>query len=233
MPDLLRRPAFLSALADLRRWPVRRVLLKQIYFTGVEALLMMLIVGFVLGGIVVSQLHDQYGQSREASLRLLASLTFSELSPLFTALILVARSSSAVASELAAMKVHGELSSLARMGIPLASYLIVPRLVGMTISAAALALYLALAALLGGVVLSSGWDITYQVVLLDRIMQPSMLIVCVCKGALFGFIAVVLACWVGLSAQPYVTEIPKASSRAVMRGLLAVFLLDFGWSLLA
>lgn len=211
---------------------MRRVLFKQVYFTGIEALLLVVLIGFALGGIVVSQLHDQYGQSREAALRLLAVLTFGELAPLFTALLLVARSSSAVASELAAMKAHGELDSLTALGIPLSSYLIAPRLVGMTISSAALALYLALSAMLGGAVLSSGWDIGYQVFQLDRFLHPGMLLTCVGKAALFGFVAVAVACRMGLKAKPYVTEIPKASSRAVMRGMLAVFILDLAWSLL-
>lgn len=216
----------LQSIADLRRPAVRRVLFKQIYFTGVEALLLIVLIGFSLGGIVVSQLHDQYGQSREASLRLLADISFGELAPLFAALLLVARSSSAVASELAAMKAHGELDSLVEMGIPLASYLVVPRLLGMTISSAALALYLSLSIMLGGALLSSGWDVGYQVFQLDRFLRPGMILLSVGKAALFGFMAAVVACRMGLVARPYVTEIPKASSRAVMRGMLAVFVTD-------
>jgi len=43
-------------------------------------------------------LHGKYGQGKEAALRLMVRLVFTEFAPLFAALVLVARSSSAVAS---------------------------------------------------------------------------------------------------------------------------------------
>ncbi|UXY14322.1 ABC transporter permease [Chitiniphilus purpureus] len=223
----------LTSLFELRRRPVRRVLLKQIYFTGNEAALIMLLIGFALGGIVVSQLHDQYGQSREAAMRLLAVLSFRELTPLTVGLVLIARSSSAVASELASMRVHGEIRSLMRFGIDPIGYLILPRLLGMTLAATFLGFLLALSAQLGGAVFSYGTDVAYQLLQLDRILTPVMVGVCLAKSALFGFAAALVACLVGLRAKPYVTEIPKASSRAVVRGLVLVFLLDLLWAVVA
>ncbi|MDR3429153.1 ABC transporter permease [Silvimonas sp.] len=230
---LLRRvflPLF-RPLAGLQRAAVRRVLLKQIYFTGNEAAFLILLIGFALGGIVVAMLHGQYGQSQESSLRLLASLGFREISPLLAAIILVARSSSAVASELATMQVHGEIRSLYRMGIPLGAYLIVPRVLGMTIACIGLSFYLAVAAQLGGAVLGAGADVTYQVIEFDRMLSLEQVLTCLAKAALFGAAASLLACYVGLRVGPYVTDIPKASSRSVVRGLSAVFVLDFMWSL--
>ncbi|MBB5190034.1 phospholipid/cholesterol/gamma-HCH transport system permease protein [Silvimonas terrae] len=221
----------LDPLSGLRHAPARRVLLKQIYFTGNEAALLVLLVGFALGGIVVAMLHGQYGQSQEAALRLLASLGFKEISPLLAAIILVARSSSAVASELATMQVHGEIRSLYRMGIPLGGYLIMPRVLGMTVACVGLSFYLAVAAQLGGALLGAGADVTYQVSELDRMLTLEQVLTCMAKAALFGMGTSLLACHVGLRVGPYVTDIPKASSRAVVRGLSAIFVLDFMWSL--
>ncbi|TJZ76142.1 MlaE family ABC transporter permease [Chitiniphilus eburneus] len=223
----------ISSLFELRRPPVRRVLLKQIYFTGNEAAWIMLLIGFALGGIVVSQLHDQYGQSREAAMRLLAALSFRELTPLMVGLVLIARSSSAVASELASMRVHGELRSLMRYGIDPVGYLVLPRVLGMTLAATLLGFLLALSAQLGGAFFVSGVDATYQLFQMDRIVTPAMVGICLGKSALFGFAASTLACVVGLRAKAYVTEIPKASSRAVVRGLVLVFLLDLIWAVMS
>ncbi|AOX99491.1 hypothetical protein BJP62_02870 [Jeongeupia sp. USM3] len=215
----------------MRRAPVRRVVLKQLYFTGNQAAWIMLLIGVALGGIVMLLLHGQYGQSREASLRLLATLSFRDISPLLAALVLIARSSSAVASELAAMRVHGELDSLAALGIPVSGYIVLPRVIGISVSAALLSFYLASASLVGGAIASSGWEIGYQVQRIDQVLQFGLVLQCLAKSLLFGLAAAVLACMAGLRAAPYVTEIPKASSSAVVRGLLAVFFVDLLWVL--
>jgi phospholipid/cholesterol/gamma-HCH transport system permease protein len=48
---------------------------------------------------------------------------------------MVARSSSAVASELAHMRANGEFRCLARHGIDIGGYLLLPRMLGMTFAA--------------------------------------------------------------------------------------------------
>ncbi|WP_053935928.1 ABC transporter permease [Amantichitinum ursilacus] len=220
-----------TPLAGLRHQPVRRVLLRQIYFTGNEAVFLVLAIGFALGAIVISLLHGQYGQSRDASLRLLASLSFKEISPLLAAIILVARSSSAVASELATMQVHGEIRSLFRMGIPPGTYLIMPRVLGMTIACVGLTLYIALMSQAGGTLFSAGTDVTYEILAIDRIMRIDLMLTCLGKAFVFGLGCSLTACYVGLRVGPYVTDIPKASSRAVMRGLFVIFLIETAWTL--
>ncbi|GHD60141.1 ABC transporter permease [Jeongeupia chitinilytica] len=225
--------ALLPLLGQLRRPPVRRVVLKQLYFTGNQAAWIMLLIGVALGGIVLLLLHGQYGQSREASMRLLATLSFRDISPLLAALVLIARSSSAVASELAAMRVHGELDSLAAIGIPVSAYIVMPRIIGVGVSSALLSFYLAGASLIGGALVSSGWEISYQVQRIDQVLQFGLVLECLGKSLLFGLAAAALACFSGLRAAPYVTEIPKASSSAVVRGLLAVFFIDLVWVLLS
>ena len=98
-------PVSASAFSP-RSWfraPVRRVLARQLYFSGLESLWLVILIGIAVGAIIVSQLHFGIGQNGADALRLLAGLLLSELAPLLTALILIARSSSAMASELAAM----------------------------------------------------------------------------------------------------------------------------------
>lgn len=220
-------------LFALRSPPVRRVLLKQIYFTSNETARLVSLIGFALGATVVLQLHDQYGQSWDTALRILGRLGLNELAPLLGALIMVARSASAVASELATMRANGEFRCLTRHGVDIAEYLLLPRIMGMTISAMVLAGCMALSALAGGIVFSSGWEAGYQVLQIERMVQPAWVLACVAKSAVFGLSAALLACGVGLSTPPMPTEIPKAASRAVFYGILMLFAVDFVWSLIA
>lgn len=211
---------------------VQRVLLKQIYFTSNETARLVSLIGFAMGAIVVLQLHDQYGQSWDTSLRVLARLGLLELSPMLGALIMLARSASAVASELANMRGNGEFRCLTRHGIDVSEYLLLPRIVGMTISAAVLAGCMALSSLVGGILFSAGWDAAYQLQQVERMLEPIWVLTCLAKSALYGFAGACLACYVGLTTIPIPTEIPKAASRAVFYGILMLFAIDFAWSLL-
>ena len=215
----------------LRSPAARRVLFKQAYFTGNEAGLLVALIGFALGAIVVLQLHDEYGQSREVALRILGRLGLNELAPLLGSIVMVARSSSAVASELAHMRANGEFRCLARHGIDIGGYLLLPRMLGMTFAAIVLSGCMALFALTGGMIFSSGWEAGYQVLQIERMLQPKWILVCLAKSGLFGFSSAYLACKVGLMTPALPTEIPKAASRAVFYGILMLFALDFAWSM--
>ncbi|WP_410498421.1 ABC transporter permease [Chitinibacter sp. S2-10] len=220
----------LLALSGFRHAPVRRVYLKQVYFTANEAAWLMFLIGFALGGIVVAQLHGQYGQSRDAAMRLLGSLTFTELAPFLTVLIIMARSASAIAIELASMRINGEVRELGRMNIPVNSYLVLPRVFGMMSSSMLLTACMAFGAMLGGILMIAGWDASYQVLAIERVLRVSEVALCLAKAASFGLAGGILACHAGLHVQLSATEIPRAASRAVMRGLFALFALDLCWA---
>lgn len=216
-----------SALA---RPPVRRVLLKQIYFTANEAAWLAAIAGFAIGAIVVVQLHDEYGQSRDVALRLLGSLSFVELSPILACLMMVARSSSAVAIELASMRISGEMNELKRMGISIKSYLLLPRVLGIAIAAMALTAVMALSSVLGGILFAMGWDAGYQFFALERMLRLDEVAVGVLKAMSMGLAIGWVAVQAGFSVQPQVSEVPKAASRAVLRGMVVLFLIDLAWA---
>lgn len=188
-------------------------------------------IGFALGATVVLQLHDEYGQSWDTALRILGRLVMNELGPLLGTLIVVARSSSAVANELANMRMHGEFRCLELHGIPCEHYLLLPRVAALAVAAMILSGCLALFALAGGVAFSSGWHAGYQLLQLDRMLLPAWIAVCLGKSLLFGLCTGLLTCAVGVLTPPLPTEIPKTASRAVFFGILALFLMDFLWSL--
>ncbi len=223
-----------SALS-LRYWfraPVRRVLARQLYFTGLESLNLVLLIGIAVGAIIVSQLHFGFGQSGAETLRLMSGLMLRELAPLLTALILIARSSSAMASELAVMRVNNEVWMLKQFGVNPVHYLVLPRVAGMLLASVLLAIYLAVAALLTAAVMVSGANAAGELRLLGEALPITHVLVGAGKTALFGVAIAAIACRAGLRAGQAMTEIPRAASRAVVSGLLVVFVIDALWSLL-
>ncbi len=218
--------ASLCGLPALRYWPVRRVLMKQLYFCGIEALPLLLFVGVAVGGIVVAQLHYQIGQSGEGSLQLLATITLGELAPMLTAILLTARSSSAMASELALMRFHGELTSLSRMGVNIHLYLVMPRVLGMMLACGVLTFYFAAASLVTGAIAVAGFGWLQELTRLSLVLPPATLLQCLAKGVTFGAAIAAVACARGLAGGHSGTDVPIAASSAVIRALLTVFALD-------
>lgn len=224
-----------ASLFSPRHWlraPVRRVLERQLYFTGAESVALVILIGIALGAIIVAQLHYTFGQSGADTLRLLAQLLLNELAPLVTALIVIARSSSAMASELAAMQVHREVWMLRQFGVSPLHYLVFPRVLSTTVASIFLALYLALAALLTAALMTAGPNAWDELLELGEALPLLSVLGGLGKTALFGSVIALMACRAGFRAGQAMTDIPRAASRAVVRSLVLVFVLDAVWGLL-
>ena len=152
-----------------------------------------------------------------------------ELGPLIAAIVMVGRSSSALASELSTMVINGEVKNLRCMGISPLSYLIMPRVLGMMLAAIALAFYCQIVAV------GTGWIVTalrLNISLQDEIFGFFEIIsyreiaATMLKSALFGMLVAVVSCYHGLRRKTAMTQVPQAVSQAVIRSLLAVFVAD-------
>ena len=128
------------------------VVLSQIYFTGFQALPLVTVLALASGSIVILQSSAQLSFLGGGDMigNLLVVVIVRELSPLLTALIVIARSGTAVASEIGNMRVNKEIEALESMGINPLSYIVFPRLAGGVISVLCLAFYYILISLVGG-----------------------------------------------------------------------------------
>jgi phospholipid/cholesterol/gamma-HCH transport system permease protein len=219
----------LYTLPVIFKWPVRSALLKQLYFTGIQSVWPVSVMGFLAGMIMVMQVSNLVGRNELLTLHVLIWTVVRELGPLLTAIVIVGRSSSAIASELAAMQVNGEIKSLTRMGISPISYLVVPRILAMTITGAALTFYFQVVAIGTGMVVTA---VNIDVSLLGEMnhffemLSFREIFGAFLKSICFGMLVSVVSCYYGLSVKRAMTEIPVAASRAVMQSLLAVFACD-------
>jgi len=216
----------LAHVSDLwARVPSRRVYFKQVYFSGLQSLPLILLVGTAVSGIIIGQLRN-FGQSPRESIDVLLTITLDELAPLLTAFLVAARSAPAMASELATMQANGEIRLLARLGVPPLEYLVVPRVFGMATGSLLLAIYFGFVAAIAGSMFAAGAHMFNALWLVSESLSPMVVALCMLKSLLFGAAISLIACYTGLSARGSYTEVPIAASRAVVRGLAAVFLLD-------
>lgn len=221
-------------LGVLRRAPAREVFRRQILFSGIEGLPLIAALGLIAGALIVTQTTALTGADSELAVRVLQWTVVGELGPLLAALILVARSGVAMATELALMSARGETATLERMAIDPLDYLVVPRVAALTLSSVALTIYFQAVAVAGGLAASA---LAQDARFLDQfgrfldVLSYTELALSLLKGLIFGVLIAAFACRHGLAAPPALTAVPVAAMRAVIHCLLAVFIVDIGFAL--
>ena len=219
--------AVASMPASVRR-VFGRVLLLQVRFTALDAMPIIAGLALLIGALVIAQAHAQavrFGVS-EALGQLLATLIVRELGPLFAAIIVVARSGTAIASELATSRVMGEVTALEALGVDPVQYMVVPRLAGCAISVALLSVYFDATAILGGL-LATSWlarlppgDYLESLRLGMSAWDVALVLL---KGMFFGLGTAAVCCWAGLRAARTPAAIPQSVTRGVVYAMVYVF----------
>ncbi len=217
-------------LGVLRLPPVMEELVRQLYFTGAAATGGIVLRGAFIGTLIIAYVIEVLNADAALAVKMLLWVVLREVGPLIAAVLVIQRSGTAVATELALKEISGEVASLRRMRIAPEDYLVVPRVVGMALSLAALTLYVQLIAVGGGMVLSSILINVPLNEMLEHFFQlasPLDLVYSLAKSLLFGAAIAVVACYHGLNpGGRSINAVPRATIRAVTEGLLLVMLLN-------
>jgi phospholipid/cholesterol/gamma-HCH transport system permease protein len=218
----------LTHLRVLSVVPVRTVFERQLYFTGIEALALVTTMGLLTGAVFSMMAMEILGKG-ELSMRVLVLVQLGELGPMVAAIIIIARSSVAIAAELALMQTRGETAHLRLMRIPPLDYLVVPRMAAVTLSVLALTAYFQTVAIAGGLATSA---LFLQVTFLEQLgdfvdaLSIADILVAAAKSLGFGLAIACISCFHGLDVGKSATAVPIATVRAVVHSLIAVFLID-------
>lgn len=197
-----------------------RILVMQILFTFVEALGVSLLLAMGIGAAVnLLGLPVLASFSQEKLIYpLLITIITRELGPLLTAFIIIARSATAIATEIAGMVVSHEIEAYISVGVDPVEHIAVPRFLGVTLSLFLLNIYFSIAGLAGSFVivqvLSPQPATDYFGNLLQHLALGDIL-VSLLKSVVFGMILASVATVQGFSVERASTEIPQAGLRAV------------------
>jgi phospholipid/cholesterol/gamma-HCH transport system permease protein len=220
-----------SALLFRRRQVGFRVLVMQILFTGVEALgitaAMALSIGAAIN-LIGSSLLAEFGQGK-LMYTILIVVIAKELGPLLTAFIVIARSGTAIATELGGMAVGHELEAYVSVGINPISYLAAPRFLGVVSSLILLYLYFNIFGLIGSfVVVQLLRPISFNEYFrnLISVLAPGDIFSGLLKSLVFGVIISVASLYRGFSVERSVTEVPVAGIKAVGSSFMLCVLAD-------
>lgn len=203
----------------------------QIYFTGFQALPIITILALASGALVILQSTTQLSLLGGSSMlgHLLIAITVRELSPLLTALIVIARSGTAVASELGTMRVNKEIEALEAMGINPLSYIIFPRLLGGIISVICLGFYFNVIALMGGYLVSrfiQDMPFHYYIDALANAMSAADFGLFLIKNLFSGAIIFIVSSYQGMLVKGSPSEVPQVTTKAVVNSIIYVVLFN-------
>lgn len=205
----------------------RRILLNQIWFTALQAIPLIVVLSSILSFLVISQAVAELGKLNATEFlgTLMVVAIVHELGPLLTALVVVSRSGTAIAAELATNVVQGEVRALEGMGIDPVHYLVLPRFAAALVSVVGLLVVFDLTAILAGLVAatSNGMAATRYFEVVLRSLATTDVWLTLGKGFVFGLIVGIVPSWHGLSVRKGPTEVPIASSRAVVVSILGIF----------
>jgi phospholipid/cholesterol/gamma-HCH transport system permease protein len=217
-------------LGMLRRSPVLESFLRQIYFTGVTAATGVALRASAVGVLIIAFTINVLDADAALAVKILLWVVLREIGPLAAAVVVILRSGSAVSAELAMMRVSGQTEALRHLRIEPYDYLVVPRVIGVTVATVVLTLYIQFLAVSGGMLLSPFMIDASLEDLANRfldLVSPVDLFYSVIKSVLFGLAIAVVCCYHGLN-PPDLTfnSVPKAVTRAVTQSAMLVLIIN-------
>ncbi|MHC4660894.1 MAG: ABC transporter permease [Planctomycetota bacterium] len=209
----------------------RDVLRKQVYFTGIQALPIIFITALVFGCTLIVPIAfalNAIGMTDVAWPAVIFILV-RQFSPLLLAVIVIARSGAAVATEISYMKLNQELDAMDVMGMNTDYIVVLPRLLGITTATVVLFVAFNVFAVLGGFAMAKAILLEAQFLELGiffKTIHGLDILEGVLKAASFGLAIALVSSYQGFTLKRAMTEIPQIATRGVVQSILLCFILN-------
>lgn len=203
----------------------------QIYFTGWQAMPLISLMAVASGALIILQSTSQFNLFGGSEMvgNMVVIIIVRELGPLITALIVIARSGTAVASEVGNMRANREIEALESMGINPLSFIVFPRLAGGVVSVICLAIYFTGIAILGGYLATRflhDMPLSFYLGSIAKSVAFEDVWLFLLKNTFSGVIIFVISCYQGLSVKRSPTEVPVVTTQAVVKSIIYVVIFN-------
>lgn len=207
---------------------------EQCYLIGYTSLPIVTILSFFIGSVLALQSgYSMENFGAKQFIGTLVGLTMArELGPVMVAILLAGRVGSAVTAELASMKVYQEIDALTTMNIPPERMLVLPRLAAVLVMMPVLAIIANLCGWYGGALVcqythSISVDSEAYFTALKTYMKPKDIVDGLVKAEVFGFVIMIVCCYIGLNTRGGPREIGASVTKAVVTSLILILVLDY------
>jgi phospholipid/cholesterol/gamma-HCH transport system permease protein len=222
----------------LFRYPIRfNLLARQIDFIGVKSIGVVVITGGFIGAVFAAECEFQFkrlGMSSGVG-PVVAIAMCRELGPVLCALMIAGRVGSAMAAELATMKITEQIDALRALAVYPTEYLIVPRFLAMLLT---LPMLVALAIICG---IGAGYFVAVHVLEVPgvyywnntkKFVEDKDIWIGVVKGFLFSIIILLISCNKGLNSSQGAEGVGLATTESVVDAFICVLIANFFFSFL-
>ena len=224
-----------------RRGATRRIdLWIEIDRAGLRAIPIVCLISFMIGLIIAFVGHMQLEMfGAEIYVAALVAISMIRiLGAVMTGIIMAGRTGASYAAEIGTMRVNDEIDALNTMGISPIQFLVVPRVLALTITMPILTILADIVAIFGGMCVA----ITIMNVSVAEYWQTTLdwlsfnnFAVGVLHGWLFGWVIAIAGCWCGMNTKRTADGVGYATTRAVVTGIVgciivtAILTLIFNW----
>jgi len=207
--------------------------LREIYFSGVLSLVIILVSGLFVGMVLALQGYEvltRYGANESLGILVALSLV-RELGPVVAGLLFASRAGSAVTAEIGLMKTTEQLSAMEMMAVDPLARVVAPRFFGGIVSMPLLAALFSTLGVFGaylvgvrliGIDAGAFWGnmqaaVDFRYDILNGII----------KSVVFGVAVSLIAVFEGYNARPTAEGVSTATTRTVVASSLSILALDF------
>ncbi len=206
---------------------LRRIIFEQIYFTAVEALFLLIPIALIIGSTFIIQFSHWSGRYDLGKVMVL--LIVREFGPLITAILVILRSATAVATEIGYMEVLNEVDAIEMAGIDPMRFICLPRLIGITLAILCLFIVFDLVAIIGGY--ATVWVVTHVQMgdFLGQIGQAITLtdiVVGLVKALCFGVTITVTCLDHGFDPKDQLPDMIKSTQKAAVESFFACLIIN-------
>lgn len=211
---------------------VHPLIRQQVMRAGVALLPAVLFLGGALGLVVIGQtvaLLTKVGATQYIG-TVMNTVIFRELGPLAAALMVLGRIGTATVVELGTKRAQGEIEALEALGIDPVHYLVVPRVIGISLAIFSLTVYLILVVMVSGLLFLFITDVPitpgeYFGQIASGLTYIDFAFLAT-KTILFGIIIAIVTCYHGLAQPIRLEQVPTAAARAVAQSVTGCLVLD-------
>ena len=214
----------------------KRVVHPLIYFhirrAGLQLLPMVSFIAAALGLVIIGQTVALLTRvdAQQYIGTVMVTVVVRELGPLITAIIVLARAGTRNVVELGTVRAMGEVEALESLGIDPIQYLVMPRVIGLSLAVFCLTTYAILIAMASGYLFTFLEDVpltlsAYLGQLGDALRWQDFVLLAL-KSSMFGIVIAVVNCYHGLARPLKVEDVSIATTRAVVESVTGCVLLD-------
>lgn len=215
-------------------WRQRRKVSEQLFEIGNASLFMACLLSLFIGGVLALQSGPHLAERGISSMLggLVGLSMAEELAPVMMSILIAGRIGSSMAAELGSMRVYQEIDALRTMNINPVHYLVLPRMVAITLGLPILVVFSMIAGWIGGALVAvTNPDIGITASDYFNSLRQSVEGFDLAKGLIKSFVFAVVvglvSCHQGLQTLGGPRDIGRSVTQAVVRSIVLILILDY------